>query len=277
MGLAQWLATSEQRFGLSLDIAAFLMQEGYHPVMTAPAGRSDQPRRDHTVAIIEQLLDWKEPLTGLRVFSWGPVFRAYKGTWEDALDVELLEFSESAANQDIYQLVCRLMERFPLPGPTRMVLSHAGLTRDVLAHYGVSEPDQATFSELLRIGNPLAAETRLQQLDRRLPEVFQPLPGATFRDALCRILGADWLTRPELAALAAWEQGPWSSSRIDLSLTGAFDYYHGVVFHLYTEGWGQECIAGGQYRCAMNGHPAPVSGIGFVIKPEVWPGPDAGH
>ncbi|CAB1128237.1 putative tRNA-synt_His domain-containing protein [Candidatus Hydrogenisulfobacillus filiaventi] len=260
MPLASWLADCQRRWDLSHAMVELVRRAGYQVVPTDPGNPQDL-RKDHTGAIITRLLSWGSPLPPLKVFSWGPVYRPYRGTWEDAIDVEVLQAGVQAGEEDIRRLLRRLLERFPLPEPSRLVVGHIGLLHALLAAVGLEEDRRARVLDLLRQGDTLAAG-RLLGPESWVEDLWRPLPLETVRAAVARTgLEAD----PRWEELAGWTTGPWSESRIDLSLVGSFPYYTGTVFHLYAPGWGQEGVAGGRYTWGEG-----VRGVGFVVKPEVW-------
>lgn len=90
------------------------------------------------------------------------------------------------------------------------------------------------------------------------------------------ILGKAKLHAPTLEALEAIERlenianilemyGVLSYVTFDLSMTGTYGYYTGIVFKAYTFGTGDAILKGGRYDQLMSHFGAQVSAIGFAL------------
>ncbi len=266
-----WMAQATDQFRQTSALLSQLDQKGFTPISTAPTHQA-QLRRDHTMAIIERLASWSpEAFTyPLKVFSSGPVFE--HGSWAESLDVEVLEDSMADAEAIIFDLLTHLVaERFSASQHQNLVFvaGHLGLLRTLLGDSHWPDDARETLERLLADGQFTAAEQCVLHRSPELWPLFRPAAPMAARahlHSLSQASGAEDLHGYVKNLPTVVDHVP--SVRWDLSLTGSFPYYSGLVFALYARGQGEALIKGGRFSLRYQGR--HWQGAGFTIVLPEW-------
>ena len=266
-----WLAEAADQFVRTNTLIGQLHEKGFTPISTAPT-RDAQVRRDHTLAIIERLASWSPSAVRfpLKVFSTGPVFE--RGAWAESLDVEVLEDPIVDSESVIFDLLTHLIsERFTPPKHRNLVFvaGHLGLLRTLLEQCEWS-PDEMSQLEIdFSEGRYSDAERRIAKSIPELLPLFRP----STPESVLTLLSAVQKSRPALDLHAFQRALPSKVDHVpavlwDLSLTGSFAYYSGLVFSLYARGQGEALIKGGRF--SVHYQDRHWQGAGFTIMLPEW-------
>jgi histidyl-tRNA synthetase len=246
----QWLSANRRQYEVFIQVVEKLLASGFHPVSTEPY-RDHMFRRDHTEAMVQVLgsfspetIDWP-----LKVFSTGPLFRADQ-SWLEAVDVEWLGAGSAATDSAAVNFLAELVGGFRLDHPDLvMVFGHLGWLTTLLSAKAPDDDDARALIAALRQGRWSVIRDRLPELEH----LFRPLPYHEFVAEIGR-----WVEGIDVMAVDT----PWTQ-RWDLSLTGQWDYYSGIVFSLYHRDTGQALANGGRFR--MEVRDRTIEGIGFTL------------
>ncbi|MCY0877932.1 MAG: ATP phosphoribosyltransferase regulatory subunit [Firmicutes bacterium] len=246
----QWLRANRRQYEVFVQVVEHLLASGFHPVST-DLYRDHAFRRDHTEAMV-QVLGSFEPASvpwPLKVFSTGPLFRAGQA-WLEAVDVEWLGEPAETKDADVVQFLVDLVSGFRLEARDLVIVfGHLGWLQRVLDAKGIGESERRQAIEALRQG----CWSWISSHWPDLVSLFRPLPPSQFVEEINR-----WIEPIGLPAV----QTPWTE-RWDLSLTGQWDYYHGIVFSLYHRATGQALANGGRFE--MRVRDRAIDGIGFTL------------
>jgi ATP phosphoribosyltransferase regulatory subunit HisZ len=270
-----WLRQSSEQFRQTNALIDQLDAKGFTPLSTVPT-HDAQVRRDHTLAIIERLAAWSPSSFHypLKVFSTGPVFA--RGTWSESLDIEVLEDGTPDSESLIFDLLDHLVsQRFMPKAQARLVLvaGHLGLLRALLRQRQWADQAIQALEQALREGLYGKAEQILTDSSPDLLPLFRPTAPDTFHQIIAdsgpddRLEALNSSVRVMPTHIAAIP-----SIRFDLSLTGSFAYYSGLVFALYGRGQGEALIKGGRFSIHHQGR--HWHGAGFTIMLPEWVRPD---
>ncbi|MBX5466445.1 MAG: ATP phosphoribosyltransferase regulatory subunit [Firmicutes bacterium] len=264
-----WLAQEAARYRATLRLIEALVEAGFSPLATDPT-EADHLRLDHTRAIVERLAAYGPghvPLP-LRVFSTGPVYQ--QGHWADSVDVEVVEDGTVLGEPEVFALLRRLAgNRADRGEGLVLVLGHVGLLHRLCVELGLTADQAHEVRELLARGKVAAAADCLKAADPLSGQWLRPLDRAGFWDVVVSRLRT-WpptVVDPILAALEA-AAGIGLETRWDLSLTGSWPYYTGVVFNLYRRGQGQALVKGGRFHVQEGAR--AFHGVGFTLWLDPW-------
>lgn len=272
--MQEWLAEETRRYQETLQLIGQLVTAGFSPIPTDPSdpeepGEQGRMRRDHTVAIVERLSSWSPQRLSLplRVFSSGPVYE--HGRWADSLDVEYVEDGAAKGETEIFQLIQRLVGSRGGRAELVLVLGHIGLL-DALCQASGLDPEAAeSVRRVLSQGKIAEARRRLFQVGAEWAEWLYPLSTERWQQHL-----VPWLEQlapqaaQEAQRLHAQATATGLATRWDLSLTGSWPYYTGLVFSLYEVGLGQALIKGGRFRVVQGSR--DFRGVGFTLWLDPW-------
>lgn len=272
-----WLERETAASRQTLSLIQGLTDQGFRPVPTAPT-REAEVRRDHTLAIIEVLASWAPSAFRypLKVFSSGPVYE--RGHWAESLDVEVLEDGAArihSAEAVIFDLLRHLVETRPAGADALvLVVGHREIMRRLLAAAGADEDTSRAVWTAFGQGDWTAGVSALARLDPDLVPLVRPtgpheaastlhMLSDRYPDAgLKPFIGELSLTLDHLPAV-----------RWDLSLTGSWPYYSGLLFALYERGQGEALVKGGRFT--VHYQERAWHGSGFTIMLPSWFGGEA--
>jgi ATP phosphoribosyltransferase regulatory subunit HisZ len=270
----EWLAEETRRYQETLHLIGQLVTAGFSPIPTDPSdpeepGSQGRMRRDHTVAIVERLSSWSPQRLDLplRVFSSGPVYE--HGRWADSLDVEYVEDGATRGEAEVFQLIQRLVESRANRAELVLVLGHIGLLEALCQASGLDREEAESIRRALSRGKIAEARRHLINVGAGWEEWLCPVSADRWQQHV-----APWLEKlapeavQEAQRLYAQAAATGLATRWDLSLTGSWPYYTGLVFSLYEVGWGQALIKGGRFRVVQGSR--QFLGVGFTLWLDPW-------
>lgn len=255
----EWLKSNSRRYHVMMTLLNYLLKENFYPVPTDPADNAAF-REDHTQAILELLesFSMQESLTPLKVMSTGPLYQPETRRWADTIDVEVLGPDQPSLDQMVLSLIHNTLDTVTTAASLQMVLGHVGILDHTLQSEGITAEQRQIVRRLLTEGNFVDAETLLKgqaptTLSRIIPRDF-----ASFWTGLNPDVQAHYDYLPALQDAISPLSVLW-----DLSLTGHWSYYTGLVFAVYAPGVGHPLLNGGRFT--MNTGKRQWSGIGFTM------------
>lgn len=257
-----WLEHNRQQYQFLMALWNFLIARGFNPVPTPPA-HDREFRQDHTQAILELLSSFRPESIEwpLSVFSTGPLYQPRAGRWLETIDVEILGASPRDDDRQALELIGELVPTLAPEGVSPaclMVFGHVGWLDQVLGQLGLSPEQRQDLRRLFMDGNLVEAEQQVAQWAPEAKPLFVPQSTEDFF--------------PRLAKVAPWVNGDPDPSPLlpdtwavewDLSLTGTWPYYTGLVFSLFLPGIGQPLLNGGRFSWRQAGR--LWQGVGFTL------------
>lgn len=236
-------------------------------------------RPDMTAPIARIAASLDEANFPLRFLYHGSVFRvqeqeAGRNAEFFQTGVELLGEASPEADAEVVALAMRCLEEAGVTG-FQLALGHVGLLDGLLAENVSDEPlRQALKNDLLRRDH-VTFRRRLDQSgmpDERRERLLALLP--VYESGQVQELS--WLVSGERSQ-AAWENlldigrllkvyGVWDKVLLDLTLIGFLNYYTGVVFEGFAEGYGFHVLSGGRYDHLLQRFGAHAPATGFALK-----------
>ncbi|MDA8193435.1 MAG: ATP phosphoribosyltransferase regulatory subunit [Thermaerobacter sp.] len=255
-----WLRNNRQQYQLLMALSNFLIGQGFNPVPTSPT-HDLEFRQDHTLAILDLLSSFRldDAPWPLTVFSTGPLYQPRAGRWLETIDVEIFGFDEAADDSRALKLIAELVPQLAPAGaspPCLLVLGQVEWLDRALNGEGLLTEARQTVRRLFMEGNLVEAERAVSRLKPNVRNLCVPQDEGLFFERLSTVLPQ--VVRTNLPAMPAGWRVEW-----DLSLTGNWPYYTGLVFSLYLPGIGQPLLNGGRFRLARAGR--PWTGVGFTL------------
>lgn len=162
-------------------------------------------------------------------------------------------------------------------GNFRLEIGHSGLFRSLMSNLKLEEEEQERIRWLIEGKNYPALNDYLDSLngDRKTIEVLKQLPrlfGGEEVFEKAKNLFDDPATREILSYLHAIYHdldalGMEDKISVDLGIVNQNDYYTGVVFRGYIEGFGETVLSGGRYDTLLSefGLDLPATGFGVNV------------
>lgn len=158
----------------------------------------------------------------------------------------------------------------------RLEIGDSGIFTELMANYVCDEELEETVRGWIETKNiPLLdgkfanAETPEEEAFKALPRLFggfevfenarKYLRGEVLEQKLARL---EKLCR-DLSAMI-----PEDKIRIDLGLGNKKNYYTGIIFRGYVEGYGQPALSGGRYDTLLGGFGREAAAVGFAVNVE---------
>ena len=199
--------------------------------------------------------------TPLKLFSTGPLFRPGRSIWTEAVDVELLGDDSVVSDEQMIQVVQNLVHRFDTEifgDHLTIVYGQVNWLDQYLQSLGIAAQDRAQIRQWLQHGNLTDAENWLLRKPQGDSRLFRPEPP----DAFFSLIKLYLPTLREGSFDGSWR------SFWDLSLTGNWPYYSGLVFTLYHNRSGQPLANGGRFE--IKSPTRAFTGVGFTLYLEAW-------
>jgi histidyl-tRNA synthetase len=261
--MRQWLLHNRQQYQIFMHLLDMLLGQGFEPVPTPPT-RDAQYRLDHTRAIVEILSSFQDEVDGqiLKVFSTGPLYQPHTASWAEAIDVEILNQHDLSAEYQALELIGQIIPTLGpemLQGQLTMAFGHIGWLEECLTCAGIERDAQAPVKQRLMTGQLAEVERMLQDCAPPLAELLVPHDASSFFARLQHWLGRP-LEIPQWPLPTVWRL-VW-----DLSLTGNWPYYTGLVFSLNHPQVGHPLLTGGRFQLAYGQR--LWDGVGFTFYPD---------
>jgi len=262
--LNAWLRHNRQQYHVFVRLIDFLLGQGFDPVPTPPT-RDAEYRQDHTRAMLDILSsfrDW-DSRRPLKVFSTGPLYQPRTSQWTEAIDVEILDGNEPDGDAQALELIGTIMPTLADEIPQDelfLVVGHVGWLRTVLSRLGMPVDAQQEVHTAFQQGDLVSADHWLSRYDARVRSLLVPKAAQEFFPDLEEWIPGITGAQPHWAVPDHW------TIRWDLSLTGSWPYYTGLVFSLGHPEIGHPLLNGGRFSLTQGRH--SWHGVGFTLYPD---------
>ena len=157
----------------------------------------------------------------------------------------------------------------------RLEIGHAGLFKYIAEKLGVDEDTKEKIRSTIESKNYALINDIIAKIDNsKYSEAIKKLPRLfggeeVFDEALqicCDKKFTDILFYLQSLYKALSKLGLGDKIIIDLGLVQRNDYYTGVVFSAYTQGFGSAILSGGRYDKLMEKFSSPMPAVGFALE-----------
>lgn len=243
-------------------------------------GRLMAMRPDSTMPIARlcatRLKNEKLPL---RLYYNQPVYSvnpSLRGRSDEILQTGIELIGAKSKKSDIEVLVTAAMVLSNLRIDNfRMELGHIGIFNSLVKNLNVSNETSEIIRQLIENKNYPALNDLLDEMENRetaesiklLPRLFGG--GEVFEKAGCQIKDEkvmEILDYLEQLYTSLSELGLSDKITVDLGIVNRADYYTGVVFKGYVEGFGEEVLSGGRYDELLSEFGEGAGAIGFAVN-----------
>lgn len=157
----------------------------------------------------------------------------------------------------------------------RLEIGDSGIFRELMARYNCSEADKEAIHASIETKNYPRLDTLLDtsnETARALSELPRLFGGMEVFDKAREVLRGDVLSQKleklqnlcdNLAKII-----PEEKIRVDLGLIHKKDYYTGIIFRGYVEGYGQPALSGGRYDTLLGDFGRDAAAVGFAVNVE---------
>ncbi len=204
---------------------------------------------------------------------------SYQGRLKEntQLGAEMIGMNSIDIDAEMLALVCEVLKGANLE-EYQISLSHVAYYNGLMESANLDEETEKIVRELCENKNYFGVSEVLNGCDisPEIAEAFEVLPELVGGE---EILSKAKLHAPTLEALEAIERlekiakvleiyGVNQHITFDLSMTGTYGYYTGIVFKAYTFGTGDAIVKGGRYDKLLSRFGSNVPAIGFAITIE---------
>ena len=278
---------------------------GYHEVVTPSLEFLDVFSHGHNGLPVEQmykLVDSKGRLMVLRPDSTMPIARlcctrlknelppyrlcyhqpvfssqpSLRGRSDEMLQsgIELIDGNGRKADLEVLVTAIQALQALDIPN-FRIEIGHIGIFNSLVNTLQATEAEKETIRSLIEEKNYPALGDLLDHMEpaetarviKRLPRLFGQ--SAVFEKARRYI--QDEAT---LACLSYLEELNWELTKLglsdkiifDLGIVNRNDYYTGIIFKGYVEGYGEEVLSGGRYDALLEDFGEQLCAIGFAVR-----------
>lgn len=214
----------------------------------------------------------------LRLYYNQPVFStnpSLKGRSDERMQtgIELIGSSSQRADIEVLVTAVKALQALKIRN-FRIEVGHIGIFSSLVEALGVSVSQREAIRQLIEDKNYPALNDLLDGLENEeVASVIKMLPRlfggeAVFRKARTCIrdhqtlLILDYL---ETLYHALGTLGLAEKITVDLGIVNRTDYYTGIVFKGYVEGYGEEVLSGGRYDSLLQEFGEDLAAIGFAV------------
>jgi histidyl-tRNA synthetase len=234
-------------------------------------------RPDGTIPIARLYIDSLEKEELAKLFYVTNIF-IFEATGEETRErwqcgAELIGASSPLADVELVTLALEVLKRLKV-GAIKLKLSHAGLTRTLLAKLELSPEEQAkVFDRILDGDIEALAEVKPDRPEMR--KILLPLLDLKGKSA-ASLKHLKTLANPDLSQLQPYIddfikitellETVGCDYQIDLASGKGFEYYTGIIFHIFQDG--ENIGGGGRYDALiplMGGKDIPASGFALYL------------
>ncbi len=214
----------------------------------------------------------------LRLFYNQPVFStnpSLKGRSDEKMQVgiELIGAKSTKADLEVLMTAVRALQALDIEN-FQMEVGHIGIFSSLVDALTVSTDTREEIRQLIEEKNYPALNDLLDRLEQQdvtaviklLPrlfggkEVFEKARRCIQDNATLTIL-----SELESMYTALVQAGLGDRITVDLGIVNRTDYYTGIVFKGYVEGYGQEVLAGGRYDNLLKEFGEDLTAVGFGV------------
>lgn len=207
------------------------------------------------------------------VFSSNPSLR---GRSDERMQtgIELIGVSNPKSDIEVLVTAAKALQNLKIEN-FRIELGHIGIFNSLMKALNVSVSTKETIRQLIEEKNYPALNDVLDDLNEQetasviklLPrlfggrEVFQKAKELIHDSATIEVLAYLESLYESLTALGLAEK-----LTVDLGIVNRNDYYTGIVFKGYVEGYGEEVLSGGRYDSLLREFGEDLGAVGFAVN-----------
>lgn len=157
----------------------------------------------------------------------------------------------------------------------QVTVSHVGYFNALVDGAKLNVDKEIELRELCENKNYFGVEALLDKccIDKEMEQAFRALPELVggieifekAKEITASIFALEAMNRLEELAEILDMYGVLDYINFDLSMTGTYGYYTGIIFRAYTFGTGDAIVKGGRYDQLLNHFKTDVPAIGFAI------------
>lgn len=214
----------------------------------------------------------------LRLYYNQPVFSSnpsLKGRSDERMQtgIELIGSSDTRADLEVLVTAVKALQALKIDN-FRIEVGHIGIFSSLVDALGVSPAQREAIRQLIEDKNYPALNDLLDGLEQEeIASVIKMLPrlfGGELVFSKARaciqdrqtLLILDYL---ENLYLSLGKLGLAEKITVDLGIVNRTDYYTGIVFKGYVEGYGEEVLSGGRYDSLLQEFGEKLAAIGFAV------------
>ncbi len=188
--------------------------------------------------------------------------------------IEILGGSSAAADFEALMLSAKALAS--CDDDYRLEVGESGIFRYLIAELGVSEEQAEEIRGFIEAKNYPALNVALKGNDAPAAEAIRRLP-ALFGGAEVFAQADRYMYSPELKGMLGslktlydglCEGGLEGKIKVDLGLVHKRNYYTGIIFRGYVEGYGQPALSGGRYDTLLGNFGRQAGAVGFAMNVE---------
>ncbi len=186
--------------------------------------------------------------------------------------IEILGGNSGAADYEALVLAAKVLAE--CDGDFRLEIGDSGIFRELIAQYGCDEKTAEEMRESIENKNfpALKAFEYDNPTARALVELPRLFGGFEVFGKAREFLYGEIVGRKldDLEKLCVELCGiiPEEKIRVDLGLVHKKDYYTGIIFRGYVEGYGQPVLSGGRYDTLLGDFGRDAAAVGFAVNVE---------
>ncbi|MBC8610258.1 ATP phosphoribosyltransferase regulatory subunit [uncultured Ruminococcus sp.] len=221
----------------------------------------------------------KNEMLPLRLYYNQSVFsvnKSLRGRSDEIMQtgIELIGPSNQKADLEVLSTAMRALQELKIEN-FRMEIGHIGIFNALISSLAVEEEKKELIRQLIQSKNYPALQDMLDELEdteevsllRQLPRFFGGAEVFTQMEMM--------VTDPVILGLLAYlkelyqllsQMGMQEHITVDLGIVNRTDYYTGIVFKGYVEGYGEEVLSGGRYDGLFRAFGEDWGAVGFGVN-----------
>lgn len=215
----------------------------------------------------------------LRLFYNQPVFSvnpSLRGRSDEMLQsgIELIGVTSQKADIEVLVTAAKVLQDLKIAN-FRMELGHIGIFNSLVSSLNVETATREKIRQLIEDKNYPALNDILDGLEEQeAASVIKMLPRLFGGEEVFERARA-LIKEPETVEILNYLESLYRSVRslglaekitVDLGIVNRTDYYTGVVFKGYVEGYGEEVLSGGRYDGLLKEFGEDLGAIGFAVN-----------
>ena len=188
--------------------------------------------------------------------------------------IEILGGKSSAADIEVLTLAAKALAE--CDDDFRLEIGESGIFREIIGELNLSEEQAEKIRSFIEVKNYPALNELLSDDDspalaalRALPSLFG---GAEVFENAARYMYSDVLKQKLCGLKKLYDDlcgaGLDGKIKVDLGLVHKKNYYTGIIFRGYVEGYGLPALSGGRYDTLLGDFGRNVTAVGFAVNVE---------
>ncbi len=223
----------------------------------------------------------KNEKTPLRLYYHQPVFSlnpSLRGRSNEMMQtgIELIGVTNQKSDIEVLVTATKVLQDLDIDN-FRIELGHIGFFHYLVSRLEIDTDTKETIRQLIENKNYPALNDILDHLDnQKIASVIKMLP-RLFGNQTVFAKARDCMKEldPEITQMLDYlqtlyqsllELGLENKITVDLGIVNHTDYYTGIVFKGYVEGYGEEILSGGRYDNLLKEFGSDLGAIGFAVN-----------